>query len=157
MQNNKTYGILINAVIARDGKILISKRSMAEAHEPGKWTIPGGKVENYNRQDEIFNIIETTLTKEISEEVGISISSNTKLIANNTFKHSLGHIVLVMVFLCEYQSGDARALDDTSEVAWINSTELSNYDFAPNVKDYLARGFALLPFLKRQQGKNESN
>ena len=41
---NKIYSVLVNAVIEKDGKILLSQRSLEEAHEPGKWTIPGGKV-----------------------------------------------------------------------------------------------------------------
>jgi len=149
MENNKFYSVLVNAVIAKEGKILISQRSLDEGHEGGSWTIPGGKIENYNNEDEIFNIIEQTLIKEIQEEVGIEISSNIRLIANNTFRHTKGYITLALVFLCEYKSGEAKALEDTSNVAWITPKELNDYRFPPNVKDYIAKGFALLPYMHK--------
>jgi len=156
MENNMTYKVLVNAVIVKDGKILISQRDMNEKHQPGSWTIPGGKIENYNGEDEIFNIVEKTVVKEIQEEVGVEIKDNIHLIANNTFKHTQGHIVLVMVFLCEYKSGEAKPLEDTMDVRWISSNELSDYEFAPNVKDYIAKGFSLLPYMIRKKGKEES-
>ena len=42
--NNK-YTVLVNAVVVKDGKILLSQRSWEDEHGAGKWTIPGGKLE----------------------------------------------------------------------------------------------------------------
>ena len=155
MENNKQYSVLVNGVIAKAGKILISRRSFQEKHQPGSWTIPGGKVENGPDSDEVFNIVEKTLVKEIREEVGIEISTNIRLIANNTFRHSEGHIVLALVFLCEFKSGNAQALEDTIDTVWITPQQLNEYEFAPNVRDYIAKGFALLPFMAKYK-KNSS-
>ena len=157
MENNQFYSVLVNAVIAKDGKILISQRSLNEKHQPGSWTIPGGKIENYNGEDEIFDIVDKTLAKEIREEVGIEIFNNTRLIANNTFRHTKGHIALALVFLCEYKEGIADALDDTINVAWISPQELNKYDFAPNVCEYISKGFAILPFMHVRKSINKSN
>ena len=156
MENNKLYSVIVNAVIAKDGKILISQRSLEEKHQPGSWTIPGGKIENYEGKDEIFDIVEFTLAKEIREEVGVEISSKVSLLANNTFRHTKGHLVLALEFLCEYKSGKATPLEDTAAVAWISPAELNNYKFAPNVKEYLAKGFALLPYFHKTSSPNKT-
>ena len=150
------YSVLINGVVARDGQILISRRSLEEEHEPGRWTIPGGKVEDLPGNDLEIGIIERTLAKEIREEVGVEITSNIHLLTNNTFRHTKGHMVLALVFLCEYQSGTAQALEDTSDVAWISSSEIGNYDFSSCVHDYIAKGFAFLPFMHKPK-KSKQN
>lgn len=151
MDNTSFYSILVNAVIVKEGKILISQRSMSEKHQPGAWTIPGGKIENYDGKEEIFGIVETTLNKEVREEVGIEITKNIHLIMNNTFRHTKGHMVLALIFMCEYLDGDPQPLEDTINVKWIGSTEINDYEFAPNVKEYIAKGFSLIPYLTRKR------
>jgi len=138
---NKIYSILVNAIIEKDGKILLSQRSYEEEHEPGKWTIPGGKVENAEHEEEIFNIIEKTIVKECMEEVGVEISDEFMLIENNTFKRTNGQMVLALLFLCKWKSGDLQPLEDTINVSWASHHELDNYQFPPNVKEYVQKGF----------------
>lgn len=154
MEQTNFYAVLVNAVIVKEGKILISRRSMEEKHQPGAWTIPGGKIENYDNRDEIFGVVEKTLEKEVKEEVGIEISKNVHLIMNNTFRHSKGHMVLALIFMCEYLGGEAAPMDDTSNVAWINSTQINDYAYAPNVKEYIAKGFSLIPYLARKRSNH---
>ena len=40
----------------RDGKFLILQRSYEEEHMPGKWTVPGGKVEH--TAGDVWSILE---------------------------------------------------------------------------------------------------
>src|SRR3989344_4095659 len=68
---DKTHLILVNGVVFRGNKVLVSQRSWEELHEPGKWTIPGGKVEK--TKGGIFKIIEKTLKDEVKEETGEDI------------------------------------------------------------------------------------
>lgn len=138
---NKIYSVLVNAVIEKDGKILLSQRSLEEAHEPGKWTIPGGKVENHDHEDEIFNIIQETLVKESMEEVGVEVHDDVRLIENNIFRRNNGQMVLALVFLCKWKSGEPAPLEDTINVSWASEHELDNYQFPPNVKEYIIKGF----------------
>lgn len=53
---SKLHSVIVNAVVEKDGKILISQRSFDEGHEGGKWTIPGGKIDKTKRN--VFNIVE---------------------------------------------------------------------------------------------------
>lgn len=139
---DKTHLVLVNAVVEKEGKILVSQRSFEETHEPGKWTIPGGKVER--TQGDVWNVIEETLAKEVMEETGVEIKENAELLTNNTFIRSTGQHVVALIFLCHWQAGEPQALEDTIGVAWISETELDNYQFAPNVRTYIEKGFDYL-------------
>jgi len=139
LAKNKTHLILINAIVVKNEKILISQRSFEEVHEPGKWTIPGGKVER--SKTEVWNIIEKTLKREVLEETGIQIYNQIEILTNNTFIRSTGQHVVCLVFLCKWKSGKAKALEDTINVKWISPRELKNIKFAPNVDLYIKKGF----------------
>lgn len=142
LATDKMHIVLVNAVVEKNGRILISQRSFEETHEPGKWTIPGGKVEK--TKGNVWNIIEKTLAKEVKEETGVTIKKQVQLITNNTFIRSTGQHVVALTFLCHCQSGEAKALEDTINVKWISEKEINNFQLAPNVKLYLKRGFRKL-------------
>jgi 8-oxo-dGTP pyrophosphatase MutT (NUDIX family) len=126
-------------VIEKEGKVLISQRSFDEGHEGGKWTIPGGKIDK--TEGGIFNIVEKTCAREVMEETGVKISDKIELISNNTFIRSNGQHVIALVCLCHWESGEAQALEDTIGVEWISADQLNDFDFAPNVKGYIEKGF----------------
>ena len=136
---DKTHIVLVNGVVKKGDKILISQRSWEETHEPGKWTIPGGKVER--GEGDVWNIIEKTLDKEIFEETGVKIKKEVALLANNTFIRATGHHVVAMTFLCYWSDGDAKPLEDTIDVRWIEKDEINDFKFAPNVDKYIKMGF----------------
>lgn len=135
---DKTHLVLVNAVIEKDGKILTSQRSWEETHEPGKWTIPGGKVER--TQGNVWNVIEKTLKAEVMEETGIDISDQAELLTNNTFIRSTGQHVIALIFLCHWKSGEVKPLEDTIDARWISEAELNDMEFAPNVRTYIEKG-----------------
>lgn len=63
--NNIAKVLLISkALIINQDKFLILQRSTYDKADPGKWEIPGGKVEQ-------GSTIEKTLEKEIIEETGL--------------------------------------------------------------------------------------
>ena len=136
----KLHSVIVNALVEKDGLILISQRSWEEAHEPGKWTIPGGKIEK--TEGNVFNIVEKTCAREVEEETGVVINDDVILVANNTFIRSSGQHVIALICLCSWKSGEAKALEDTIGVHWISKEELASYEFAPNVKEYLEKGFS---------------
>ncbi len=142
LATDKTHLVLINAVVEKNGKILASQRSMEETHDPGKWTIPGGKVERTDGN--VWNIIEKTLSDEVKEETGVDIQDNVTLLSNNTFLRSTGQHVIALIFLCHWKSGEAKALEDTSKVQWISEDQIGDYDFSPNVDKYILKGFDAL-------------
>lgn len=128
------HRILVNTVVKKDGRFLILQRSFEEEHMPGKWTIPGGKVEHTG--GDVWDILEATASREVKEESGIEIE-NLHMIADNSFIHTSGDHVVAVVFFASHKSGNARPLEDSIAVHWITPDEFNNYDFAPNVKRYL--------------------
>lgn len=83
LATDKTHLVLVNAVVEKDGKILVSKRSFEETHQPGSWTVPGRKVEKTS--GDVWNIIEKILKAEVMEETGVEITENAQLLTKNTF------------------------------------------------------------------------
>lgn len=137
----KLHSVIVNGVVFNGDKVLVSQRSWEEPHEPGKWTIPGGKVER--TEGDVFGIIEKTLAREVREETGVEIGDNVLLITNNTFIRSNGQHVIALVFKCEYKSGEAKPLEDTIDCKWMTLGEVQDMEFPPNVKEYILKGFSI--------------
>jgi len=136
---DKSHHVVVNAVVEKDGKVLVSQRSFEEAHEPGKWTIPGGKVDKTDGN--VWNILEKTCAREVMEETGVEIQDNAELLINNTFVHSSGKHAIALIFLCHWKAGEPQALEDTIGIKWISPEELDDLEFAPNVNTYIIKGF----------------
>lgn len=136
------YSIIANALVVKDNKILISQRGINENHDPCKWTIPGGKVEEI--RGDVWNVLEKTLKKEVKEEVDVEIGDDIRLVTNNTFIRTGGQCVVAMIFICYWAEGIAKPSEDTHDVAWITESDLYSYDFSPNVAEYLRQGFKYL-------------
>jgi ADP-ribose pyrophosphatase YjhB (NUDIX family) len=138
--NLDLHSLLVNAVVFKDGKVLISQRSWDESHEPGKWTIPGGKVGITN--EETFSVLEKNIAKEVKEETGVGIENDMQLISNNTFiRSSDNQHVVVLVFKCKYKSGETKPLEDTIDCKWVTKEETEDLDFPPSVKGYIFKAF----------------
>jgi len=79
-QNQHLHEVAITAIVVKDGKYLIAKRTPAKKRFPGLWTVPGGKLEvgDYvslpkDTEHYWYNVLERVLRREIKEEVGIDI------------------------------------------------------------------------------------
>ena len=136
---NQTHIVLVNAVIFKGDKVLVSQRSWKETHAPGKWTIPGGKVER--TAGGVYGVIEKTLKDEVREETGVEIEDSVELISNNTFIRSTGHHVISLVFKCKYKSGEAKPLEDTIDCRWVTLEEAKKMEFAPSIKECIELAF----------------
>lgn len=139
-KNKKTlHSVIVNGVIFKGNKVLISQRSTGERHAPGKWTIPGGKIDRTG--GDVFNIIERTLAREIREETGIEIEGEILPVTNNTFIRPNGQHVIALIYKCRYKSGKARPLEDTTACRWVSLVEITSMDFPPNVKGYILKAY----------------
>ncbi|KKT83190.1 MAG: NUDIX hydrolase [candidate division WWE3 bacterium GW2011_GWC2_44_9] len=75
------HKVIVKAWVEKDGKYLLAQRGNTEKHHAGVWSLPGGNVENEVSE----SILEATLQKELSEEVGIEVEDKMDLIYNNGF------------------------------------------------------------------------
>ena len=93
-----TFKVAVEAVIVKEGKILITQRSFDRPHAPGEWEILTGHVE----QGETF---EEALKREVMEEVGLEVEVGKPF---NTFHFYSQHDNVEhqgVSFLCRYKKG----------------------------------------------------
>lgn len=119
--NIPLHVVFVEAWIKKGDKYLLAQRHPKDDQAAGKWTAPGGKVEMELGRD----IIENTLKREVMEEVGVEIE-NFRLLSNHSFIRSSGHHVVVLSFLVDYKSGEAKPLDDHADVKWVTLDEMEN-------------------------------
>lgn len=112
---------VVAALIMKDNKILIARRSTGDKSLLGKWEFPGGKVEPDENE---YQAIE----REIKEEFELNINAK-KFLTNNIFQYPTKTVDL-RLYSCEYVSGNFK-LHDHSEYKYIDKSELLNYDLAP--------------------------
>lgn len=128
MDNSKLHIVAVTGFLEKDGKFLILQRSANETAYPGKWTVPGGKVEGSEN-------IRKTLKKEFQEEAGITIKDEMRFLGEGEFTRPDGYHVIILNFLCEYESG-AVEIDkkDFTDFVWASLEDLSKYDLIDGVK-----------------------
>jgi 8-oxo-dGTP diphosphatase len=139
----KKYSVIVNGVVVKNGKILLAQRSNEEKHVPGRWSPPGGKLDETGT---FWYALEKTVKKEVLEETGVEIEDEMYHLIDNTFNHEEDDLLVIsIVFLCKYKAGEARPLEDTVAVKWISKNEIDNYEFThANVKHYIIKAFEFL-------------
>lgn len=113
--------IVVAALIKKEDKILIAKRSTGDKNVLGKWEFPGGKVEK--DEDE-----KVAIEREIKEEFELKIKAE-KYITNNICNYPT-KIVDLRLYRCKYISGDFK-LHDHSEYVWVDANNILDYNLAP--------------------------
>ena len=104
--------------IKRDNKIYISKRA-DDLHQGGKWEFPGGKREDHET-------IEQTLTRELSEEIGIQVTQQSPFML---IEHDYGDKkVRLDVRLVENFEGVPSHLEGQKS-QWVDINDLSQFTF----------------------------
>lgn len=128
--DNLSYIVNVEAAIYENDKWLIIKRSEKEEHAPGLLAMVGGKVETIIAEN---NVLEETLLREIMEEVGIQISKTVHYVESKSFISDNGQVVIDIVFLCKYQSGEPKCMsaDEVSDIYWMSSKEVLMDKSAP--------------------------
>jgi 8-oxo-dGTP pyrophosphatase MutT (NUDIX family) len=139
---DKLFYFVANVVVYResDGKCLILKRDEREKAHPGKYAVPGGKLEwadldmskPTRMNGDIFDYedaIEKLLQRETFEEAGIEIENDFKYINNVAFIRPDETPVVLMKFAAKYKSGDVRLEEGSfTDFAWVDAKEVEQYD-----------------------------
>lgn len=130
------------AIIEKDGKYLILKRSDKEIAFPGYWTVPGGKVVRHEYEnlpktpnsEGWYKTVEFTLRKEAKEEANLEIE-NINYLTDMTFIRPDNIPVVVLSYYCKYKSGEVKIGKDMVDFAWIAPEEGQNYKIIPGILD----------------------
>ena len=112
---------VVAALIEKDNKVLIAKRSTGDPDLLGKWEFPGGKVEP--DEDE-----KSAIEREIREEFELYVKAKDFVI--NSICEYPTKTVDLRLYSCDYIKGDFK-LHDHSDYVWVDKKELLDYDLAP--------------------------
>lgn len=142
--NQYLHEVAITAIIAKDNKFLIVRRAPTKKRFPGKWTVPGGKMETSDylklpKDTEFYwyNVLERTLKREVQEEVGLEITHIEYITSLATVHEDLSPS-LVISCLAEYVSGEVKLQEgETDQYAWVDLKEAKNYDLLDGIYDEL--------------------
>lgn len=144
MENNYLHEVAITAIIIKDNKYLITRRSKTKKRFPGMWTVPGGKLErdDYTKlpkdtKDYWYNVLEKTLKREVKEETNIEIE-NIEYVTSLATVHKDKNPSLVISCMADYLSGDIKLqLEESDNFAWVTLKEAKNYNLLDGIYDEL--------------------
>jgi len=110
------------ALIDADRRVLLAQRPEGKSMA-GLWEFPGGKVEPGERP-------ETTLIRELREEIGITVTE--PCLAPLTFaSHAYADFHLLMpLYICRRWEGLAVAREGQT-LAWVRANKLRGYPMPP--------------------------
>lgn len=143
-QNQYLHEIAITAIVVKDNKYLITRRSPNKKRFPGTWTVPGGKMETNDylqlpkdTKDYWYNVLERTLRREVKEEVGIDIN-NIEYITSLATVHADGSPSLVISCMADYVAGEIKLqAEENDKFAWVDLKEAKNYQLLDGIYDEL--------------------
>lgn len=135
----------IGGVVIEDGRALLIRRGSEPLR--GHWSIPGGTLE-------LGESLQEGVARELLEETGLEVrvldviavfdrifptdgSANDAPLQRPRF-----HYVIVD-YLCERVSGEARAASDVTEVAFAREDELANFQLTETATRVLRKAFAM--------------
>jgi 8-oxo-dGTP pyrophosphatase MutT (NUDIX family) len=123
------YIVNVEGAVLHEGRYLMIVRGAEESHAAGTLALVGGKVETAENQEDV---LETTLRREIWEEVGIVVGE-IAYVQSTHFIADDGDQVIDIVFLCQYEYGEP-VIDNPGEVAeflWLTAKEILKHPKAP--------------------------
>ncbi|MDP3733595.1 MAG: NUDIX domain-containing protein [Nanoarchaeota archaeon] len=144
MKPEKAHYVVATAIVIKDGKYLLLKRAPRETAYPGKWSVPGGKLErkDYEQkpkdsEDAWYHIGEKLVQREVMEEAGIAIK-DVKYATSLTFIRPDNIPVVVLSYFADYDHGEVTLQDQShTDYAWVTVEEAKDYDLIPGIYEEL--------------------
>ena len=156
---NQVHYVVVTGILVKNGKYLITKRAEWEKAFPGRWTVPGGKLEvldyalrEKDTKHHWYNVFEDLLKREIKEEVGLDIK-NIGYVTSMVYIRP-DNVPCIIVSLFAEPVGEQVVLCNAlTEYAWVDIDEAKNYDLIDGIYDELV---ILDNFLKNKDNKEIS-
>jgi 8-oxo-dGTP pyrophosphatase MutT (NUDIX family) len=102
------------------GRVLLLRRKQT-SHAPGKWCLPGGKVD-YGQT------VEEAAARELREETSLLCTEKRFLFYQDSLPRESGAMHCInLYFECAW-SGEVRLNPESSEYAWVGPSELAGYE-----------------------------
>lgn len=156
-KQDKLFYFVANVIIVKDGECLLLKRSSEEKVHPGKWCVPGGKLEWQDldlakptrMNGDVYDFedaLEDLLAREAQEESGISIDKNElKYINSVAFIRPDGVPVMMVKVAARYLAGDVILEQGSfTDHAWVTAETVDAYDCIKGIPKEIKQALALL-------------
>ncbi len=134
IKDKELHRITSTAIIYKDGKYLLLRRSLKKKAFPGQWTVPGGglEVDDYinipkTTKDHWYFGIEKSLRREIKEECNLEVGK-IKYLLDIIFIRPDGIPAIILSFYCPYKSGEVKLDEDNIDYKWVTYEETKKYD-----------------------------
>lgn len=113
------YSISVGALVVKDNKLLLVRRANNPAK--GKWTNPGGYIEQYEP-------IELSVVREVYEETGLTVNVN-RIIGIGDLPGKVHHNYIT--FLMEFVSGELKPdMKEVDSAQFYSLEEMEHLDVA---------------------------
>ena len=156
-EERNRFGVVITAIVVRDGRYLILKRSASEERFPNRWTVPGGKLDTgdyvhrpKDTPDYWYNVLEEALRREVREEAGIEIA-NIRYVTSLADAPEGKDPSLVISCLADYAIGQIALSDEMSEAAWVSLDEAKQYDLIEGIGEEIEMAERMLGGNKKKE------
>lgn len=116
-------------IIVRDdaGRCLLLKRSTGSKGNPGKWELPGGKIDPGESLDE-------ALLREVAEETGLTISIQG--VAGAAESELPAWKVVYLILEGRVESGEVRLSEEHDDYVWVDPQKLPTMDLADQFRPF---------------------
>lgn len=139
---SEAHYVVATAIVHKSGRFLIVRRSQKEKISPGKWTVPGGKLDiaDYinkpqDGSNQWYNALENLVAREVNEETGLSIK-NIRYLTSLTFIRPVDNIpVVVASFYADCEKDNVTLSDELTEFAWVTPQEARKYDLIDGIRE----------------------
>ena len=127
--------LVINAIIKRGNHFLIIKRSSKDEIHPGRWSFPGGKLE------EGETILEA-LKREIKQEVNLDIDNNLVYIADYNYKRKDRSNTLGVSFLVKSFNSNVKKSKEVEDFKWVTVEEINKYEVTGSLEEEMLKALS---------------
>lgn len=138
----------VGGVVISDGRALLIKRG----HPPlqGEWSIPGGTLE-------LGETLIEGVERELLEETAIQVRVVDLIeVFERVFRDDSGRLqyhFVILDYLCEPVTGEARAGSDVTDVAWVSEADLDRYSVTVTATRVIQRAFEMAAARQQRQPK----
>jgi ADP-ribose pyrophosphatase YjhB (NUDIX family) len=125
----------VGAVVILGDRVVLIRRGKEPLR--GRWVVPGGTVE-------LGETLHEALVREMREETGLEVVPKEVLTVFDRIERSGGNVsyhYVIVDYLCDHVSGEARAGSDAEAVALATRARLPDYDLPPKALEVVLEGF----------------
>ena len=142
---NQAHYVTATVILVKDGKFLIAKRANWEKAFPGKWTVPGGKLQvldyalrEKDTNSHWYNVVEELAKREVKEEVGLDIK-NIEYVTSLVYIRSDKIPSLIMSFWAEHAESEEKIVlcNALTDYRWVDIEEAKTYDLIEGIYEEL--------------------